>query len=308
MNKFAAIALASIALMTEYVVAADTVALTNAINAKVQQCRVLSAGSPQAIQCRNELDSMMKQAVSTRNEPVAAPVAAPPALSSASGASKVPSATVGAAMKSLPPEEQKRFQASVGSISEVQPIDIRGMDLETAMKTVQASRANLLETQLKGQIAAVQAKNDQIAKLNQLLGALNKTATLFPANAKVDTRIEQSADFGKNNYALEREVNSAALAAGFKLGFPTDVADGGGLTKDDKVRLPGGLRGNVTKAQLDGVIQQIKSQIDSASNSQQMDMLRLQSLSNKRNEAFEVMTNFIKKMQENRAAIIGNMR
>lgn len=55
-------------------------------------------------------------------------------------------------------------------------------------------------------------------------------------------------------------------------------------------------------------MQNIKGQIDALSNSQQMDMLRLQSLSNKRNEAFETMTNFIKKMQDNRNSIIGNMR
>lgn len=308
MNKLAAIALASIALLTEHAVAVDTVALANAITAKVQQCREQPAGSPRATQCRSELDSMMKQTMATLSAPVAAPVVKPRVLSAGSGAPKVPGTTVDAAMKSLPSEDQKRFQASVLSISEVQPIDIRGMDLETAMKAVQANRANLLETQLKDQIAAVQAKNDQIAKLNQLLGTLNQAVTLFPSGAKADARIEQSSDFSKNNFALEREVNSAALAAGFNLGFSTNVADGGGLTKDDKVRLPGGLRGNVTKAQLDGTIQQVKSQIDSASNSQQMDMLRLQSLSNKRNEAFEVMTNFIKKMQENRAAIIGNMR
>ncbi|WZB66630.1 hypothetical protein WJ971_00595 [Achromobacter xylosoxidans] len=48
--------------------------------------------------------------------------------------------------------------------------------------------------------------------------------------------------------------------------------------------------------------------IDSAGNSQQMDMLRLQSMTNKRNEAFDVMTNFVKKMQESRSSIIGNMR
>ncbi len=305
MNKLTATSLAAIALMTECAVAADAATLANTINAKVQQCRVLAAGSSQATQCRNELDSLMKQTMAARSAAVAAPVAAPPP---ASGASKSPGVTVSTAVKSLSPEEQKKFQASVGSIGEIQRIDIKGMDLETAMMAVQSSRANLLETQLKDQIAAVQAKNDQIAKLNQLVGTLNTAVTLFPANVKADTRIDQNPDFSKNNYALEREVNSAALAAGFKLGFPTDVADGGGLTKDDKVRLPGGLRGNVTKAKLDGVIQQIKSQIDSASNSQQMDMLRLQSLSNKRNEAFEVMTNFIKKMQENRAAIIGNMR
>lgn len=53
---------------------------------------------------------------------------------------------------------------------------------------------------------------------------------------------------------------------------------------------------------------EIKAQLDALSNSQQMDMLRLQSLSNKRNEAFDMMTDFIKKMQDSRASIINNMR
>lgn len=55
-------------------------------------------------------------------------------------------------------------------------------------------------------------------------------------------------------------------------------------------------------------ITSLKSQMDDISNSQQMDMLRLQSLSNKRNEAFDLMTNFIKKQQDSRSSIIGNMR
>lgn len=55
-------------------------------------------------------------------------------------------------------------------------------------------------------------------------------------------------------------------------------------------------------------VQTLKAQIDALGNSQQMDMLRLQSMSNKRNEAFDLMTNFIKKMQDSRTSIIGNMR
>lgn len=58
------------------------------------------------------------------------------------------------------------------------------------------------------------------------------------------------------------------------------------------------LNAQLSIAQQNGdeaAIQKLKGQIDAASNSQQMDMLRLQSLSNKRNEAFDVMTNFIKK-------------
>ena len=52
----------------------------------------------------------------------------------------------------------------------------------------------------------------------------------------------------------------------------------------------------------------LKRQVDGISNAQQMEMLRLQSLTNKNNEAFEVMTNFVKKMQDSRSSIIGNMR
>ncbi|MBS4220328.1 hypothetical protein KHA96_18670 [Bacillus sp. FJAT-49711] len=60
--------------------------------------------------------------------------------------------------------------------------------------------------------------------------------------------------------------------------------------------------------ELEETINQLKRDMDAQSNSQQMDMLRLQSLSNKRQEAFDVMTNFIKKMQDNRSSIIENMR
>ncbi|MED4454064.1 hypothetical protein [Metabacillus fastidiosus] len=60
--------------------------------------------------------------------------------------------------------------------------------------------------------------------------------------------------------------------------------------------------------ELDAKIAATKGQIDTLSSVNQMDMLRLQSMTNKRNEAFDVMTNFIKKMQESRSAIIGNMR
>jgi hypothetical protein len=54
--------------------------------------------------------------------------------------------------------------------------------------------------------------------------------------------------------------------------------------------------------------EQIKGKIDAMNSSQQMDMLRMQSLTNKRNEAFDLMTNFIKKMADSRSSILGNMR
>ena len=53
---------------------------------------------------------------------------------------------------------------------------------------------------------------------------------------------------------------------------------------------------------------QVKTVMDSLSPSQQIDMLRLQSALAKRNEAYEQMTALIRRMQDVRTSIIGNMR
>ncbi len=212
------------------------------------------------------------------------------------------------------------------AMSGISSADIQNMDLETLMMTVQSNRAQLLEAQLKDQISAVQAKNEKIAKLNTALGLMNAISAKFPSDAKAGDGVGKH--INANDFAAEKELNTALDAAGVHP-FPMDGNNGkGGRTqawntnsnKDstaDSTKngvttkaswYPGGINGGSNKGELDGAIQRVKSEIDNLSNSQQMDMLRLQSLSNKRNEAFEVMTNFIKKMQDNRNSIIGNMR
>ncbi|MFC5530955.1 hypothetical protein [Cohnella yongneupensis] len=167
-------------------------------------------------------------------------------------------------------------QNAVGAVNGVggmTQVEVSSMDLETAMMAVQSQRAQLLETQLKDQIASVQAKNDQISKINNALNELNSQLATLPSDAKADSPLTLSAN-----------AASALTAAGLNYTAPKN------------------------KGELAGLIQQIKSQVDAMSNSQQMDMLRIQSLSNKRNEAFDIMTNFIKKMADSRSSIIGNMR
>lgn len=164
-------------------------------------------------------------------------------------------------------------QNSVGSVdmSGMTQVNIQGMDLEAAMMAVQSSRASMLEDQLKDQIASVQAKNETISKLNQLLGVINEELAKLPSGAEANAAVKLADDKG-------------AMFTAMSMAIPQ------------------------TKGQLENLLGQIKSQIDSASNSQQMDMLRLQSLTNKRNEAFDTMTNFIEKMQDSRSSVIGNMR
>ena len=149
------------------------------------------------------------------------------------------------------------------------------MDLETAMLTVQQERANLLDSQLRNQIKVLQDKNDRVAKLNDAYMAALKLQQQFSSNATADTKIPD----GTAKVALDVVMANT--------GFTTQLTNRG---------------------ELDQLISNIKLEIDSQSNSQQMDMLRLQSLSNKRNEAFDLMNNFMKKMLDSRNSVVGNMR
>lgn len=158
-----------------------------------------------------------------------------------------------------------------GTSNSIGQIDISSMDIETALKAVQEQRTALLDQQLNQQIKDVQSRNDQIAKVNDLLASVN--------NARAENN-------ENGQYELPSDVTSKLSEQG--------VGDGS--------------KTSFSKEELDKMSQDLKGKIDSYSNSQQMDMLRLQSMSNKRNEAFDTMTNFIKKMQDSRSSIIGNMR
>ncbi|TCB71333.1 filamentous hemagglutinin N-terminal domain-containing protein [Acinetobacter sp. ANC 4216] len=173
---------------------------------------------------------------------------------------------------------------NLNNIGAISPINLSGMDLESALMAVQSQRANLLESQLRDQMAGVQARNEQIGKLNTTLNSLQALLAIFSTTQK---SIQLTA--GSNIDKLFQKLKVDAQSAGVDIGSL--------------------LKGNIlNKADIEALQAGIKGQIDSASNSQQMDMLRLQSLTNKRNEAFDVMTNFIKKMQDSRSSIIGNMR
>jgi len=174
---------------------------------------------------------------------------------------------------------------NMNNIAAISPMNVAGMDLESALMAVQTQRANLLESQLRDQIAGVQAKNEQIGKLNTTLNSLQALLAIFSSPNQKSIQLTAGSNIDKLFQKLKVDAQSAGV-------------DIGSL-----------LKGNIlNKADIEALQAGIKGQIDSASNSQQMDMLRLQSLTNKRNEAFDVMTNFIKKMQDSRSSIIGNMR
>ncbi|CUJ27035.1 MULTISPECIES: hypothetical protein [Pseudomonadota] len=179
-------------------------------------------------------------------------------------------------------------------------------DLETALLAVQTNRTQLLDKQLSSQIAAVQQKNEQAAKLNAVMSAINTAMAQYPKDGDSDATIKDWDQAKVVKY--EMPLNQALRDAGI-----TEIpswSSGEGQLPNGQSNITGKavFRGDRNLGDIKGMQSFIQGKLDSLNSTQQMDMMALQSLSNKRNESFDVMTNFIKKMQDGRSNIVSNMR
>lgn len=179
-------------------------------------------------------------------------------------------------------------------------------DLETALLAVQTNRTQLLDKQLSSQIAAVQQKNEQAAKLNAVMSAINTAMAQYPKDGDSDATIKDWDQAKVVKY--EMPLNQALKDAGITQ-IPSWSSAGGQLPNgQSNVFGSAVFNGERNLGDIKGMQSFIQGKLDSLNSTQQMDMMALQSLSNKRNESFDVMTNFIKKMQDGRSNIVSNMR
>jgi hypothetical protein len=269
--------------------------------AKLTECMKLKPATPEQQACLKSVEALRQPAATAKSmaapppavkpKSTAAPGSTPPKVIEPPPEVKAAAATVhlnGAPVAALGSSAQGMSIGGIGSGIAVG--DIKGLDLETAMMAIQSQRANLLENQLKTQMEGIQKRNDDIAALNTLLGDLKK---FRPAGTDKEKwgNLGATVAEGKANYARVKAVG---------LPMPSGA---------DEVNEAGGNGIYDAKQKTyDAWNEEIKGKIDSLNNGQQMDMLRMQSLTNKRNEAFDLMTNFIKKMADSRSSVLGNMR
>jgi hypothetical protein len=265
---------------------------SDAAFAKLGECMKMKAATPEQQACLKAVQSL-RAAAPARAKSVAAPPPAVPKPKSTAGSTTPPKVIE-------PPPEFKAAAATVhlngvpatkgsgvvGVGGGIVVGDIKGLDLETAMMAIQSQRANLLEGQLKTQMEGLQQRNDEIGKLNTLLGDLK-------AKRPGGTDPDKWGNLGANT-ADGRAMYARLQKAGITI--PASVDEPGTGIYDAQQKT------------FDTWAEQLKGKIDSLNSSQQMDMLRMQSLTNKRNEAFDLMTNFIKKMADSRSSVLGNMR
>jgi pimeloyl-CoA synthetase len=163
---------------------------------------------------------------------------------------------------------------AVTGSSSVAGVDRSQMNLGDLIMLIQSERAELLESQLQDQVKQMQYINAKIKEANDWL-------------AQARSLKEQATD--KKCSEEPQAMRDWADANGINM---SDV-------NNDKLH---------TKSEWEGPIASIKAHIDGLNSSSQMEMIRLQSLMNKRNQAFEMMTNALNKISGSMDKVIGNIR
>lgn len=212
---------------------------------------------------------------------------------------------------------EEQLKGQLNSVSE------RNQQISTMNESLNSKRSELgtLEAQLSAaQTNPASVSNERISELTVMRDQLQQVLSRDP-NGWTGLSWGWAGDNAAKSREMLDRVKSEDLSNAGEA--PKDIDGNGTMDAQGKTlqgwidQLNGKIASEQTKV-IDGLkaqqstmkadIDNLKTSIDSVSNSQQMEMLRLQSLTNKRNEAFDVMTNFIKKMQDNRSSILGNMR
>jgi len=184
------------------------------------------------------------------------------------------------------------------------------ISVDDALVLVQIDRVRLCEAQLTDQINTIRARNEQMKKLNDIQSVLLKVKGMFD-------KTEGDAKF-RDIPGISDKLISGKTSDGKEIEKP-DLTEmraaakawqDAGLDPTYGAKLSGPLWDKVDfrYKDIEVMTTMVKSQIDSMSSSSQMDMVRLQSLNNKRSEAFDTMTNSLKKQQDNKSSIVGNLR
>jgi hypothetical protein len=156
------------------------------------------------------------------------------------------------------------------------------MNIPELMMAIQIERGNIIDGQIRDQMAEMQKRNEWLRDANAALAAMRANRPTNDKDVKdYGTFINSKGEtqsvmdfFDKNGIAIEHTGN------------------------DEKG----------VQTEFDQAIANLKSAIDTVNSQSQMDMVRLQGLMDKRNQTFDMITNSLSKFSKSMDSVISNMR
>ena len=179
-------------------------------------------------------------------------------------------------------------QAYVASVNVMQRFGA-SLNIPEMGLLVQMERHNILQDQVMDQFKDMENRN---AWLRDATAVLNAVRAQRPQ--------KDGADNGVNLNSFNVTYHDATGAT------VTKTADQ--FFKDNGIPIPPGKDGKLSQVDFDTAINNLKSSIDTANTNSQMDMVRMQGLMDKMNQAIDFMTNWTAKNSKTIDSITGNIR
>ena len=150
------------------------------------------------------------------------------------------------------------------------------VDLQDLAVCVAERRATSVEGEVTPLATRIQNRNAKLEDLGNVLADLTKLQSQFPSDAKGSDR---KGSLQQSSFQILQQIFGSL----------------------DFSML------NMTKYEVEEWLQKVKSKIDALNNEGQKDMTRLQSLVDRRDEAFSTASDLMSEISETRASLIRNM-
>ena len=165
--------------------------------------------------------------------------------------------------------------------------DTKGVDFQDLMIAISQKRATTVEGEVVPLSTRIKNRNKELEQLGDLLAIFTQTQSSY------DSEAEGSAVASVRG-VTEEMIPLACEAYRRKGGNPGTTI---GWWNSD----------GWTKASVEGMLQELKSMIDARNNESQKDMKRLESLVDRRDEAFSTATDLMSEISDTRSTLIGNL-
>jgi hypothetical protein len=163
------------------------------------------------------------------------------------------------------------------------------MDLGTLMMMLQLDRTEQLDLQIQDQMNEISQRNNKLKAMNDLLSQMR---TMKSKGSDDDGSITIG-DQTKSLWRGKDNKGTGSWAKEFGIHW-TDIKGGDTKTARD--------------GKWDTNIENLKGVIDGMNSDSQLSMIRLQSLIDKRNQAYEMASNTLQKVSQNMDKLVGNLR
>ncbi len=182
-------------------------------------------------------------------------------------------------------------------------VDGMPLSIEDLTTLLTVKRASILEREITPMSKIIQARNEQIEALGNLLAAVAQTQSKLESQEEGDNN---SYDCKGLCYYLEKYFTSEELDEANLSGWITSCKVAAETLHISFEQFP------CSSKKSDGYIasanQLIKSKIDSLNNDAQSDLSRMDNLVSKRDEAYTLSTDLLSKFSDGRSSILNNIK